>query len=180
MVKPINTQAIEKSTQTRWDDWCAYLDGAGAATLDHNSIVKTARLFKPISGWWAQGVAVAYEQRIGRRKPGQTSDGLFSVSISRTVGGTWEQVHKTWCDFASSLTAIDGQTIVTSPTTSATPKRLYWRCKFEDKSGAIVSMEAKTPSKVLIVVEHSKLLLEAQINERKRSWSALFTECFKP
>ena len=147
-------------------------------TLDHNAIVKKALEFKAISGWWAQEVAVAYEQRIGRRKPGQTSDGLFSASVSRTLDGDIATLHQTWCDFASEMTMIDGQSFLQVPTTSVTPKRLYWRCKFEDKSAASVSMEAKSNAKVLVVLEHNKLSHEAQISEKKQAWSNLFAKSF--
>ena len=125
MVKPININAIETATKTPWQDWCAGLDAAGAAELDHNAIVKLTRSLKPISGWWAQGVAVAYEQHIGPRKPGQTSDGLFSVSVSRTISGSLQSLHEDWCAFVSDLKEIDGRAIERPPTTSATPKRLY-------------------------------------------------------
>lgn len=178
MIKPTNTLSIEQNTGTSWHDWCAFLDAANAAALDHNAIVKKARELKTISGWWAQEIAVAYEQHIGRRKPGQTSDGLFSVSVSRTLPGDINTLHENWCAFASELTVIDLQEVLQPPTTSATPKRLYWRCKLEDKSAASVSMEAKGNAKVLVVVEHNKLVDEAQIARKKLCWAALFADCF--
>lgn len=89
MVKPVNTQAIEAATDTSWQEWCGFLEDAGAEALDHNAIVKKAGAFKPISGWWAQSVAVAYEQHIGRHQPGQTSDGLFAASVSRECFNNW-------------------------------------------------------------------------------------------
>lgn len=179
MVKPTSTQAIETGTETDWGEWCTYLDASGAANLDHNAIVKIARKFRPISGWWAQGVAVAYEQRIGRRKPGQTSDGLFSVSISRTIDGNVASTHETWCRFASKLTLIGRQEIAATATTSVTPKRLYWRCKLDDGSAAAMSMAAKNNTKVLIVVEHNKLPIENQLGTTKQAWASLIAECFE-
>lgn len=178
MVKPASTQAIEDGTKTSWQEWCVYLDASNAAALDHSAIVKKAREFRPISGWWAQAVAVAYEQHIGRRKPGQTSNGLFSASVSRTIDGDLERLHRTWCDYASGLSKIDGLAFSQPPTTSVTPKRLYWRCKFEDASKAAVSMEMKDNGKVLVVVEHNKLSREAQIIERKQSWAGVFAQSF--
>lgn len=91
-IRPVNTQAIEQATGASWQEWCAFLDESGAAQLDHNAIVRKARKFKQISGWWAQSVAVAYEQHIGRRKPGQRSDGLFNASASRTIVGSLDPV----------------------------------------------------------------------------------------
>lgn len=178
VVSPVNTQAIEKATGASWWEWCAFLDGEGAAKLDHGAIVEKACGFRQISGWWAQSVAVAYEQHIGRRKPGQGSDGLFRASVSRTVPLTQHSAFASWCTFAASLNDIDGQTIAGAPTTSTTPKRLYWRCRFEDGGNASVSFEAKGEEKVLIAIEHSKLALEALIADRKRAWAGLLDACF--
>ncbi|MGI9449845.1 MAG: hypothetical protein ACR2QH_04250 [Geminicoccaceae bacterium] len=179
MIKPTSTRAIEEATDASWQEWCAFLDGQRAAQLDHNAIVKKARTFKKISGWWAQSIAVAYEQHIGRRKPGQRSDGLFNVSISRTIKALPEPAYASWCSFAASLSEVDGQLLAAEPTTSATPKRLYWRCKFEGGSRAIVSFESKGAERVLIAIEHQKIALETQTAEKKRAWAALLDECLK-
>jgi len=39
--------------------------------------------------WWAQGVsvAIAYEQHAGLRVPGQSSDGDFRTSTTKTFSG---------------------------------------------------------------------------------------------
>lgn len=177
-VKPINIRAIEKATGTSWEDWHAYLDKMGAADLDHGAIVAKARSHQPISGWWAQSIAVAYEQSIGRRKPGQGADGLFAASVSRTVKAPRQSAFKSWCKFAANLDKVDGQFIDGSPTTTTTPKRLYWRCKFEDESTISMSFEAKGDDKVLIAIEHRKLELEVFMADRKHAWAGLLSDCF--
>lgn len=179
MVKPVSIRAIEAATQTTWQDWCAFLGEADATAFDHNAIVKLARSFKPVSGWWAQSIAVAYEQHIGRRLPGQTGDGLFSASVSRTIAGSLQPVHMKWCKFVSDLTTIDGQALIGPPTTSSTPKRLYWRCKFCDRSAVTVGMETKAVNKVLIAVEHKKLTHQSHIDDKKTVWVGLLDTCFK-
>jgi len=171
MIKPASTRAIEEATGTSWRAWCAFLDDQGAAQLDHNAIVKKAHTFKEISGWWAQSIAVAYEQHIGRRKPGQRSDGLFNASVSRTMNVLLEPAYASWCGFAAGLNEIDGEALAAAPTTSATPKRLNWRCKFEGGSSAV--------DRVLIRIEHQKIALESQTAEKKRAWVALLNECFQ-
>jgi len=179
MIKPASTRAIEEATGASWRAWCAFLDDQGAAQLDHNAIVKKAHTFKEISGWWAQSIAVAYEQHIGRRKPGQRSDGLFNASVSRTMNVLLEPAYASWCGFAAGLNEIDGEALAAAPTTSATPKRLNWRCKFEGGSSAVASFEAKGADRVLIRIEHQKIALESQTAEKKRAWVALLNECFQ-
>ena len=178
IVKPINTEAIEKATGASWKEWRAFLDDAKAADMDHNDIVKKARTFRSISGWWAQSVAVAYEQSIGRRKPGQSSDGSFSVSLSRTLPMPQHTAFESWCAFAAELNKIDKRTIIGTPTTSTTPKRFYWRCKFDDGSNASMCFEMKNAEKAVARVEHNKLGEEAAIAERKSAWATLLDECF--
>lgn len=179
MVKPINTQAIETATGLSWKEWCLLLDEAGASACEHNEIVRKARDLRVISGWWAQSVAVAYEQHIGRRLPGQMSDGSFSASVSRTVAGSLQPTHASWCEFVSGHEEISGQKIAKPPTTSVTPKRHYWRCKFDDGSTAVIGMEALNKAKVLIAVEHNKLEVASRIDEMKRVWGGLLDACFK-
>ena len=178
MVKSANIPAIEAATDVVWSLWRAHLDAEGGAALAHNELVHAARRFKPISGWWAQEIAVAYEQQIGRRLPGQMNDGSFSVSVSRTLEGELETLHSAWCRFASALSAVDEVGFSATPTISATPKRLYWRVKFEDSSSVSSGMEVKSSAKVLLALEHKKLSNHADIAARKIAWAALFQECF--
>ena len=51
------------------------------------------------AGWWAQTAAVAYEQQIGRRVPGQLGDGTFQVSVSKTVPGSRRDSGSSVCSW---------------------------------------------------------------------------------
>ena len=88
MVKPTNTSAIAKATNRPWDKWITALDAAGARKMNHRDIAKQALKLMPESvaqkEWWAQGVAIAYEQHAGLRIPGQSSDGDFRTSTTKT------------------------------------------------------------------------------------------------
>lgn len=88
MVKPTNISTITKATNRPWDDWVAALDAAGAREMNHGDIAKQALKLMPEpveqKGWWAQGVAIAYEQHTGLRIPGQSSTGSFQTSTTKT------------------------------------------------------------------------------------------------
>ena len=178
MVQPVNIAAIEAATETTWQEWCAALQAAGADRLDHAEIAGLVRSLKPISGWWAQGVTVAYEQHIGRRLPRQMKDGTFSASLSRRVAGGMADLHEKWHVFAAGLPEIAGQKIVATPTTSATPKRQYWRCKLDDGSRVEVRFEPVTNEKTLIAVEHLKLPDTGATDTSKAAWAMLLTACY--
>ena len=85
-------EAVERATGRSWDDWLAYMATIGADTLSHHEIA--AALLTELEGkvdnlgWWAQATAVAYEQYVGRRVPGQRPDGTFQTSVAgpRSLG----------------------------------------------------------------------------------------------
>ena len=91
-----DTAPIERATGLSWSTIAAAFDDAGGASLTHAEL---ARSVEPLfagrvenSGWWAQGATVAYEQSIGRRVAGQSSEGDFQVAASRTLPGAAEEL----------------------------------------------------------------------------------------
>ena len=90
---------LENGTGTSLAEWTDRLDAAGGRDLDHPGIARMLVERWEVEGWWAQGVTVAYEQVIGRRVVGQSCDGDFSASASRTVPGTPTQVRDRWDAF---------------------------------------------------------------------------------
>src|SRR5699024_11760613 len=94
MVKPTNTAAIAQATGRAWDKWFSQLEDTGARTMNHTEIAQKALELMPDATdnkeWRAQGEAVAFEQQAGLRKPGQSSDGDFKFSVSKTFAGDKE------------------------------------------------------------------------------------------
>ncbi len=178
MVKAANTDAIAAATGLEWSEWTRALGEMDAGNLDHNAIVACARQIKPISGWWAQSVAVAFEQDIGRRLPGQKSDGSFSASVSRTVPGQAADAFAQWCEFASSNAGKQEPAFAAGPKTSQTLTWYYWRAKYVDGSAVVLNMQDTNSGKTRIAVEHAKLVHPADIKARKDSWAKLLSACF--
>ena len=122
---PEKAGAIERATGTSWPDWRRIMADGGAADADHAGLARIApaamgeRVENP--GWWAQSVAVAYEQDTGRRVKGQVADGTFQVSATRTLPGTMDEVFEAWLARAQELTEIDGTEIVDGPGRPARP-----------------------------------------------------------
>jgi hypothetical protein len=178
-VKAMNTAAIAEATGLSWDMWCKKLDAAGAMALKHAEIVAVAQRIEPdISGWWAQGIAVAYEQHIGRRKPGQMSDGTYSASATRTLTTTRGDAFDQWCTFANKLAAAGNLKFKGPASTSETPKRSYWRRSCEDGSKAVIGFESKASGRVLVAVEHQKLKSRASLAATKAAWVKALAQCF--
>ena len=85
-------EAVRSATGRSWADWFAALDSEQlGATPSHQAIVAAATSLGA-SAWWAQGIAVGFEQARGLRQPGQSQDGTFAVSVSKTVTGDHARV----------------------------------------------------------------------------------------
>ena len=91
-------------------------------------------------GWWAQATAVAWEQYVGRRVPGQRPDGTFQTSVSRSTSLGMEPLIEAWTDFAAAdkevLDRIAGDVRV-----SGTANRITWRTKGRDGTALMVISE---------------------------------------
>ena len=112
MLEPKNVKALETVSGVTWKEWAKFLaphqslDHAALAKLVHTEIMRTGKSKSP--EWWAQGVTVAYEQFIGRRAPGQTGDGNFSITVSRTVQSSMDAALANWAEACEPLADFNG------------------------------------------------------------------------
>ena len=88
MTKPVSIAGIVKATKITWPEWLSFFKNVGAKDLTHPEIA--AKAYEKMAAsqdsrrWWSQAVTVAYEQHIGRRQPGQRSDGTYEVTLNKT------------------------------------------------------------------------------------------------
>lgn len=116
------------------DDWYARLDAADGRTIGHTAIA--AHLVGlGVDPWWAQGVAIGYEQSRGLRIPGQRSDGTFAVSASRQVPGERETT-------LDRIVPICSEVFGSGPTSERRGgKRPSARWTFPDRESVLVTAE---------------------------------------
>ena len=170
MVKPSNIAAIANGTARGWEEWLAFLDSIGAEGMSHKEIARHVQETGDASGWWAQNITVAYEQHIGRRVPGQDSDGNFSVSVTKTVPGGMDAAFDRWLALVDGRSEFAGIAIARPPETSRSDKWRYWRCGLGDGSRVIVSVNQKAPGKAGLAIAVEKLESEAQIEHWRAFW----------
>ena len=91
---PFSDAAVKARTGRDWAEWCALLDGQGAAMLSHPEIVRIVRPLHAGGGWWSQAVTIGYERLRGKRETFGKSDGSFSASASKTVPLGRDQVRE--------------------------------------------------------------------------------------
>lgn len=134
--------AIAHATGTDFPTWVERLDEAGGRDLDHAAIARLLVQDWGVQEWWAQSLTVAYEQQIGRRVVGQSCEGDFSASASRTLDGDMDAVRDLWNRFMAEdrreqLGLGEGRL-------SDTEKWRYWRADVEDGTRLSVNVTTKT------------------------------------
>lgn len=167
----ISEEKILEATGKEWKEWTSLLDGAGARDLPHKEIAAWLHDVHNVDGWWAQGLTVRYEHEIGRRQPGQESDGTFTVSASRVLAGTPKETLEWWQQKIVETPELNGQTLVKSDT-SKTDKRRYFKARLSDNTRIIVGIEEKAPNKSLLALAHEKLQTKESADEWKEFWKA--------
>lgn len=180
MTRPMNIDSFERATRRPWQEWVDALDRAGARDLPHPDIVSLVLADIDASTvtnahWWAQGITIAYEQHIGRRIPGQRGDGTFAGTVSKTYPGSMDEALAAWRALVDGRGEFLGLAVEVEPSASATEKWRYWRCGLEDGSKVNVTINAASPDKARLAVEHSKLPSPEAAAESKAWWKTLLS-----
>ena len=176
MVETIRHEAIENGTGKCWDDWLAFFEAMGAASLSHKDIAR--RVFEDggTSGWWAQSLTVAYEQHISRRVPGQDCEGEFSVSVSKTLNSDMDSALQWWLDAVGDREEFSDISVSRGPDVSKTDKSRYWRVGLADGSSVTVHLYEKSPDKSSLAIAHEKLESTDQIEHWRAYWKDFLKE----
>ena len=176
MTKPAETENFATAAGRSWKQWLDFLGEHDAERMSHAEIARLIIATGDASGWWAQGITVAYEQHIGRRTPGQRSDGTFEVAISRALPGSIDEVMARWERHVSTLPAHDGVSPEGAPERSDTPKWRYWRCTLSDGSKVSATVSARSETTAGLTVTHSKLAEEADKERWRTYWKAVLAD----
>lgn len=166
---------VERATGRSWDEWLGFMDAIGAEDLDHHRIA--LRVHEELGdsveqrGWWAQSVTVAYEQHVGRRVPGQRSDGTFQVGVSRSTALGTAGLMARWTAFAAADATVQG-IVAGTPRGSGTDRRTTWRTKAADGSSVAVTSEPKRNGTASLVVTQVGLPTPESNEEARERWAA--------
>jgi len=176
MTRSSRTAAVERATGRSWDAWLDHLNRIGASSLTHQEIATAllpeldGRVDNP--GWWAQTIAVVYEQHIGRRVPGQRSDGTFQANVSRSTPLGMEALMQAWSTFAAVDQAVLGL-VAGDARVSGTEKRMTWRAKARDGATIVVTSEPKKNGTASLVVQHMGCRTQDESRKARQAWTAI-------
>jgi len=160
-------ERVAAATGQAPDEWYALLDAADGRSIGHTAIAANL-VTLGVDPWWAQGVAIGYEQSRGLRIPGQRSDGTFAVSASRQVPGEREAV-------LDRIVPLCSEEFGFAPTSGRRGgKRPSARWTFPDRESVLVTTEdGPRPGTVRIAVQRERLTGPDRMPEAKTSLQEL-------
>jgi uncharacterized protein YndB with AHSA1/START domain len=142
------------------------LDAWDAAGHQHGEIVAWL-VEQGVDNWWAQTVTVGYERARGLRAPGSGRDGLFTVSVSKTVAAPVERLFAAFTDDALRRRWLtDGELRVRT----AQPGR---SARFDWGDGTTrvnVGFTAKGPARSQVALAHERLPDVEAAEREKAGW----------
>ena len=174
MTAPVNPGALAAGTGIAWDTWLRLLDPFSSE--NHARLAEEAQALIRAQGksdnpaWWAQSVAVAYEQHLGRRVPGQQQDGSFAISLSRTLPGSPEKWLEQWQKLADARRTHREAAATGMPRVNRTAKWVYWRLALSDGTRVVFSIQPKPGNNAALTLRHERILSQGEAALWRNYW----------
>ncbi len=161
----ISDVAVIAKTGLSWEQWFKTLDKAGAAGLDHKSIVKLAGREGGAGPWWRQMVTVEYERARGLREKHETVTG-YSVSVSKTVGASVGALYAATAEAKRRRKWFPaGEVKVSSQT-----QYKYFSASWNGGARLEINFYAKPGGKAQIAVQVNKLAKKSDVERERAAW----------
>ncbi len=177
MVKPIDTLQIEKKFGKPWKYWMDYMQSINASELTHTEIAKKVNE-KINDSWWAQTITVAYEQKSGRRKPGQRADGTYEASVTKSSDEDPAKLAEKWNEFSKDNKELQSK-MKDKPRISKTKKNNLWKAELENSNKATVAFEKMKNGKTQIAVMQQKIKTQSDLEKSKKFWQNILNKFLK-
>ncbi|MGW7083590.1 hypothetical protein ACWGH2_08835 [Streptomyces sp. NPDC054871] len=175
ITEKLSDDALREATGKDWSQWFEVLDAWGATSRTHTEIARHVREEHAVDGWYAQSVAVGYEQERGLRQVGQSSTGEWRTSGSKTIEATAARVIEAFTDEEVRrhwLPDADLTLRTHRPAKSLT-------ADFKDATGTTtrisVTLTVKAPEKTVVGIGHEKLRDAAEVAAYKVFWRERLT-----
>ncbi|WP_329037108.1 hypothetical protein OHT61_10310 [Streptomyces sp. NBC_00178] len=163
--------ALRGATGRGWADWFDVLDAWDATRRTHAEIAAYLGTEHRMGGWYAQSVAVGYEQERGLREVGQSSSGDWNTSGSRTLAAPPERVLAAFTEPGQRgrwLPDVELSVRTLRPGRSLTADL---RDESGDAAGRVsVRLEALPDGRTRVGVGHGKLADAAAVARYKAFW----------
>jgi len=162
----IGDEAVRAKTGKNWQGWFSILDKAAAKKMNHTEIATYLYEKHKLNGWWAQMVAVTYEQAKGLRQKYEKPGG-YEISVSKVIPVTLSKLYKSFEDEKIRKQWLNEKGVEISTATPNKSIRAAWNDK---KTRLDVNFYDKGDCKAQIVVQHTKLANMTEAEKMKKYW----------
>jgi Domain of unknown function (DUF4287) len=163
------TSALQRTTGHDRAEWFAALDAWGAVGRPYREIAGWLVEEHGLSAWWAQKLAVEYEQERGVRTPGSRRDGTYTVTASKTVAAPVNQLYDAFVDPDVRRHWLPDGTLRPRTIRHDRSARFDWADGAERVN---VTFAATGAAKAQVAIEHARLPSEHAAAEAKAFWRA--------
>jgi hypothetical protein len=162
-----SVEALRRATGRDWDEWFGLLDEWGAAAREHGEIAAWLAAAHGLDSWWCQTITVAYERARRLRAPGSDRDGLFTVSVSKTVAVPVERLFEAFVDAELRGRWLPGGRLRERTSRPARTARFDW----EDGATRVsVGFTAKGEARSRVELTHERLPDAEAAEKAKPYW----------
>ncbi|MEV4600295.1 DUF4287 domain-containing protein [Amycolatopsis sp. NPDC049253] len=170
--KLTSDDAVRTATGRGFGEWGELLDAWGARGQSHGDIVSRLIEEHRMGTWWAQTVTVEYERSRGLRPRNGGRDGRFTVSASRTIEASVEDVYRAVIEPATRAQWLDGDRLATRTTQPNKSARFDWSDGATRVNIGFVDKGTKTQ----IALAHERIVDEETANSFKAYWRDSLTK----
>ena len=172
----ISDERLREATGRSRKQWSKALDRAGAQEWDHQRIARWLGGKHDVDSWWAQGVTIDYEYARGKRVFGQSGDGTFETSVSKSLKLTPSAIWPLIDDDDARRSWLDCEFNVRGRTPGKT-----LRMSASDGSRILIALYeldegADGLPRTRVTATHSRLRSEDEIPETRAFWEASLAE----
>jgi hypothetical protein len=158
--------AVKKATGCDWARWVRTLDRHDASVMSHGEIVRLVSEEFHAGSWWSQMVTVGYERIRGLRQTGQSRDGSFRVTTSKTITAPASQIFQAWKSARARAKWLPGVKLTVRRAIATRSLRMRW----EDDTPVAVAIYPLAAGKYRVSVEHDKLASREDVDRLKAFW----------
>lgn len=162
----IGDETVKAKTGKNWQGWFAILDKAKVQKMNHTEIASYLYEKQKLDGWWAQMIAVTYEQVKGLRQKYERPAG-YEISVSKVIPVPLSSLYKSWMDEKVRHSWLREKGILVSKARPNKSIRAAWNDK---KTRLEVNFYYKGTAKSQVVVQHAKLANMTEAEKMKKYW----------
>jgi hypothetical protein len=167
-VGTVTDDAVRVKTGKTWEQWCKILDQAGARMMDHQEIAVLLKTELGLTRWWAQMVAVGYENERGIRQNdrGDPPGRRYVVTLTKIVAAPRATAWAAWHDPAMLARWLPGAKFEVS---KAVPPKLL-ELDWPDGTRVTVKLYERRGA-TRVEMSHAKLA-ESEVERVREDWAA--------